>query len=276
MIAPKFTIQQGQQVLSKKTRKPIKTDGAILWEGKSAIDGANIVVIINNMTKPSGNRKTGDMAQTYILRTDMKPIQAVVSGQDRSICGDCPHRPSLAKNNGQARCYVNTGQGPNSVFGAYQRGSYPRLTVSEIAHLIKNKEIRFGTYGDPMAAPLQLWFELAENCRKFTGYTHQWKTVNIENAILWASIVMASTDSDIETMEAMKMGFRTFQVKIGNRELNSNQIFCPASNEGGNKTQCNRCLLCGGTSVKAKNIVIMDHGIGWQSREKKYFASLNK
>lgn len=276
MIAPKFKIAQGQQVISKKSRKPIKTDGAILWEGKSAIDGADIVVIINNMVKPSGNRKTGDMAQTYILRTDMKPIKAVVSGQDRSICGDCPHRPFLAKNNGQARCYVNTGQGPNSVYGAYIRGSYPRLSVSEIAHLIKNKEIRFGTYGDPMAAPLELWFELAENCRKFTGYSHQWKTVNSENAILWASIVMASTDSDLETLEAMKLGFRTFQVKIGNRDLNSNQIFCPASNEGGNKTQCNRCLLCGGTSVKAKNIVIMDHGIGWQSREKKYFASLSK
>jgi hypothetical protein len=274
MSAKKFTTDQLKQIKSKKVKKPISIDGAILWEGKSAIDGANIVVIINNMVKPSGNRKTGDMAQTYILRTDMKPIQAVVSGQDRSICGDCPHRPFLAKNNGQARCYVNTGQGANSVYGAYIRGSYPRLSVAEIAHLIKNKEIRFGTYGDPMAAPLSLWFELAENCRKFTGYTHQWKNTN--DPILWASIVMASTDSDAETLEAMKLGFRTFQVKIGNRDLNSNQIFCPASNEGGNKTQCNRCLLCGGNSVKAKNIVIMDHGIGWQSREKAYIANLSK
>ena len=258
-----------------KTRKPINVDAAILWEGKSAIDGSDIVVIINNMIKPSANRKTGDMAQTYILRTDMTPIKAVTSGNDRSICGDCPHRPFLAKHTDAAKCYVNTGQGPNSVYGAYIRGSYKRLSVSEIAHLIKNKEIRFGTYGDPMAAPIDLWFQLAENCRKFTGYSHQWNNTTSENAILWASIVMASTDSDMETIEANKLGFRTFQVKIGNKELNSNTIFCPASNEGGNKTQCNRCLLCGGNSVKAKNIAIMDHGIGWQSRERKYISQVN-
>jgi len=260
---------------SVKTKKPVKVDGAILWEGKSAIDGSDIVVIINNMIKPSGNRKTGDMAQTYIIRTDMKPIEAVMSGNDRAICGDCPHRPFLAKHTDAARCYVNTGQGPNSVYGAYIRGSYKRLQVSEIAHLIKNKEIRFGTYGDPMAAPIDLWFQLAENCRKFTGYTHQWKQTNKESAALWASIVMASTDSDKETLQANMYGFRTFQVKIGNKELNNNTIFCPASNEGGNKTQCNRCLLCGGNSVKAKNIAIMDHGIGWQKRERNFFAQLN-
>ena len=41
--------------------------GIILWEGKSELDGKPIVLIAIDH---SSNSKTGDMVQTYILRSD--------------------------------------------------------------------------------------------------------------------------------------------------------------------------------------------------------------
>ena len=67
-------------------------NGYILWEGASLIDGAPIVVIATGFASRSTNRKTGGMVQTYILRRDIDPVSAVQSGDDASICGDCPHR----------------------------------------------------------------------------------------------------------------------------------------------------------------------------------------
>ena len=71
------------------------------WKGLSPIDGAPIVLLITGLSpiksEQSINRKTGPMIQTYILRQDMAPIVAVMSGMDRSICGDCPLRPSTVK-----------------------------------------------------------------------------------------------------------------------------------------------------------------------------------
>ena len=73
------------------------------WKGKSPIDGGDIVLIITGLSplksKQSQNRKTGPLVQSYILRQDMAPVVAMMQGMDRSICGDCPLRPSTVKNN---------------------------------------------------------------------------------------------------------------------------------------------------------------------------------
>ena len=73
----------------------------ILWKGYSLLDNQPIVVIA---TTGSKNSKTGDMVQTWILRDDIAPNQAVKTGEDYSVCGDCKHR-------GQS-CYVKTFQAP--------------------------------------------------------------------------------------------------------------------------------------------------------------------
>ena len=70
----------------------INRNGVILYEGPSLIDGAPIVVIATGLKKPSKNAKTADMVQTWILRKDIHPKYAVRSGDDVSICGQCPHR----------------------------------------------------------------------------------------------------------------------------------------------------------------------------------------
>ena len=99
-----------------------KHNGYILQRGVSPIDGKPFVVI---MTMSTSNRKTGDMIQVWILRDDVNPVAAVATGDDITICGDCPHRK---QSDGTRSCYVNVGQAPNSIWKAYKRGSYGKLS----------------------------------------------------------------------------------------------------------------------------------------------------
>ena len=62
-----------------------KPNGYILYEGPSGIDGAPIVVIATGFANSSANAKTGDMIQTWIIRSDIAPHHAVKSGDDASI-----------------------------------------------------------------------------------------------------------------------------------------------------------------------------------------------
>ena len=62
---------------------------------------------------------------------------------------------------------------------------------------------------------------------------------------------------------AWSIGARTFRVVGNAAELQlGREILCPASEEAGKRTQCIRCLLCGGASVKAKSVAIVAHGAG--------------
>lgn len=69
-----------------------KPTGFVIYEGPSVLDGAPIVAIA---VTASDNRKTGNMVQTYILRRDVHPSEALRTGDDASIRGDCKHRPAL-------------------------------------------------------------------------------------------------------------------------------------------------------------------------------------
>ena len=97
-----------------KTTKPL---GYILYEGPSMIDGAPVVVIVNKIDG-SDNAKTGAMVQTFIIRSDIAPTEALRTGDDVSICGDCEHRPILARETGKPPCYVNVRSAVRSVFEA--------------------------------------------------------------------------------------------------------------------------------------------------------------
>ena len=67
-----------------KTAKPL---GFIAYEGPSMIDGAPIVVIVNKIDG-SDNVKTGAIVQTFIIRSDIGPVDALNTGADAAICGD--------------------------------------------------------------------------------------------------------------------------------------------------------------------------------------------
>jgi len=247
--------------------KQKKINGLIIYKGPSLIDGSPIVVLLTGINSGSTNTKTGAMVQTYIIREDMHPVRALQTGQDAAICGNCPHRPILAKNTGAARCYVNVGQGVSAVYKAYKASNYPIADKTTLTRAIDGKNVRFGTYGDPAAVPYEIFGFIADNCKGFTGYTHQWQAPNFDAR--YKGILMASVDNGIEQILAIAAGMRYFRVQIGYNKPLAGEITCPASKEGGYKTTCNACKLCAGMAkAGAKNIVIADHGIGHQTRAK--------
>lgn len=234
--------------------------GFIAYEGPSAIDGAPIVVVITGI-KASSNRKTGSMVQSFILRQDLHPVEAIRTGADQSICGDCRHRPILARETGEPPCYVETGKAPAAVWRAYQRGRYIKAAPHVIARFIAGRVLRIGTYGDPAAAPLRVWKALVVYAASWTGYTHQWQQLGRE----WQLLLMASADTPAERARAKLAGWRTFRVSIG-LDRQAGEISCPASKEAGARVQCIDCRLCRGAQIAARDIVISDHALGHKRR----------
>ena len=233
-----------------------KSNGMILWQGASRIDGAPIVAILIGTENDSTNSKTGAMLQTYILRADMEPTEAIKSGNDASICGDCPHR---GDGTGKARtCYVNVGQGALAVYRAFQRGKYPMATAEQSAAAGNARVVRLGTYGDPAAVPVSVWETLTSRAVAHTGYTHAWRGIGAG----YAHLLMASADSLSDKVQAMAAGFRTFRVVMrGETARVAGEAVCPASAEAGKKLTCITCKACNGTATARKSsIVIQAHG----------------
>lgn len=238
--------------------------GYIAYEGPSEIDGRPIVVIVNKL-QGSDNAKTGaDLVQTFIIRADVNPVIALKTGDDVSICGQCAHRPLLASETGAAPCYVNVGRSVRSVFEAYRRGRYVRAAPGTLRRILAGRKIRLGTYGDPAAAPVRMWQEITADAAGIVGYSHQWQAVHFDHAA-WAPLVMASADSIDEAAQANLYGMRVFRVSVG-VDKQAGETTCPASAEGGRKATCDACMLCGGTSKQARDIVIADHASGHARR----------
>jgi len=231
--------------------------GYILYEGPSMLDGKPIVVIATLGTK---NSKTGNMVQTWIMRSDVEPHTALKTGDDESVCGDCKHRDE--------GCYVLTFQAPLSVFRAYHRGSYVKLYPMQIARVFEGMDNRMGSYGDPAAAPEWVWREYTMYGASRTAYTHQWA----DPAAQWLKpYAMASVDTVAEYHAAQALGWRTFRVRLADEPLLPNEAGCPASKEAGYRKTCQECGACSGRDprrVKQASISIINHG----SRASRYIA----
>tara|TARA_Y100000593_G_C4295898_1_gene330642 strand:- start:45 stop:713 length:669 start_codon:yes stop_codon:yes gene_type:complete len=220
-------------------------NGNTIYSGPSKLNGQPIKSVITGTKTKSANVKTGDMAQMWIMAANERPTDAAKSGADASVCGECPHRPLLAKTNGVAPCYVNLGQAPNGVYKSEYSDGMPTI----------KKPLRLGAYGEPTALPFELVQDAVNNADGHTGYTHQWRTCDQR----FKTLLMASVDSIGEQIEAQAQGWRTFRVRNTSDATQSNEISCPASKEAGFRTQCADCRLCAGTSRNAKNIVINAH-----------------
>lgn len=228
-------------------------NGLILYEGPSALDGSPIVVVATGLAKATRNEKTGDMVQTWIMRADVEPHEAVKSGADASVCGSCIHRPASG-----GSCYVKVFQAPLSVWRAYKRGVYARATLAEASEAVAGRVVRLGSYGDPAAAPVAVWEALTAKAKGWTGYTHQWR----DAPDAFKRLCMASADSEAEAVTARAFGWRTFRVRTADEGLTAKAEFvCPASSEAGYKTDCASCRACMGTASKARvSPVIIAHG----------------
>jgi hypothetical protein len=240
--------------------------GYIAYEGPSEIDGSPIVVILNRIDSDSENEKTGALVQSFIIRSDVAPTDALKTGQDESVCGQCAHRPYLIAT-GQSEeppCYVNVGRSVRSVYEAYKRGRYTYADNATIARALARKIVRLGTYGDPAAAPVQMWERVTRYAAGRRGYTHQWDRPGFD-AQAWGRLVMASADTIDEAAKANLLGMRVFRVSVG-VDKQAGEVTCPASAEGGRKATCAKCTLCAGTSIQARDVVIADHATGHARR----------
>lgn len=230
----------------------------IFYKGPSMLDGKPIIGIATGWKNGSGNSKTGrGLIQTWILREDIAPIDAVHTGDDSSICGACPHRGRIVNGrNVERSCYVTVFQAPRSIYDAYQRGIYPRAKVNQLAKAFEGRGVRLGAYGDPAAIPLKYWDATTSRAQFWTGYTHQWRDFPELNQ--WC---MASADSAIERAHANALGFRTFRVRSLSEPVLENEVICPASAEMNHKLTCDQCKACSGLGGKARaDIVIGVHG----------------
>ena len=250
--------------LSRRGHSPVEnSNGLILWEGCSKLDGSPIAVIAVGLDSDSTNRKTGAMVQTYIIRSDVHPLRAIATGADKAICGNCPARGKIIVQAGNVplnvgrTCYVEVGRGASMVYGCYIRGGYRHAKRSELRAISRGRLIRFGTYGDPAAAPFWVWSDLAAAAVGITGYTHQWKRFPELRGL-----VMASVDSEAESSEARASGWRTFRVGApGNMTRMHGEALCPASFEAGKKLTCADCLSCDGLKTGRRgSIYIPGHG----------------
>ena len=205
--------------------------------------------VVTIITFTSANKKTGDMAQVWILNKDIDPVEALKNGASSEICFDCPHLIN-------STCYVNVGQAPARVWDAYQRGIYAPLDMDILAAMLKWKAVRFGAYGEPVLIPLELVAFMAKHARGFTGYTHQWRKLEY---LEYNKYFMASADGVSDVFEAHAMGYRTFRVKGENDKNLTNEIDCPNTTTG---VQCRDCTLCDGFGKhgKGKSITVNVHG----------------
>jgi len=233
--------------LSDKQAKPkamSKHRGYIMWQGASVLDGAPIAIIA---TMATSNAKTGDMVQTWIIRTDMNPVEASKVGKDVAICGSCPHR-----HYNKGACYVNIGQAPNAVYKGYVKGIYPAFDASLHGGHFSHRKIRLGAYGDPAAVPFEEMAKIAYLGIGHTGYTHQANHKNFDDRFM--SICMVSADTPRQALKFQSKGAKTFRVAMVGDALFPSEIECLADSKG---IQCIDCGLCDGAT---KNIAITVHG----------------
>jgi hypothetical protein len=222
----------------------------IIYQGPSMIDGQPIVAIA---VHTNSNRKTGPVLQTYILRRDIAPIDAVKTGDDASICGGCLHR---GDGTGKGRtCYVTLFQGPRVVYASYMTGNYPDASnhATRVA-LGTDRVVRLGTYGDPAAVPVAVWRDLLTQSVAHTGYTHQWRA---KFAAGFAGLVLASCDNERDRGVARSAGWGTFTV-VPQGATVRDATLCPASAEAGKGTTCADCRKCDGNP--AADVYIPAHG----------------
>lgn len=229
---------------------------SIIWRGVSQLDGTTPLMVL--LVPDSGNVKTGPMWQTYIIRSDVKPLDAIKARETQATCGTCPLQ--------QAGCCAERSKGLISIGNFMTGKGYPEITLALAAAEIdaSNAALRIGAYGDPAAVPTHVWAVLAHASKgKYTGYTHQWRACAPE----LRAFVMASCDTAEDADDAQALGWRTFRIRqvsandTGAVEpARANEIVCPASQER-DLTTCNACRMCDGLGKSAtrRNVAIIDH-----------------
>jgi hypothetical protein len=216
------------------------SNGVVLFRARSIYNGEKLVAIMTGLNKPSANVKVGPSYQIFILTEDKNPMDALKSGDDATICGDCLHRGSS--------CYVQVQQAPNTVWEAYRRGNYPDVDWEKLR--FRKQLVRLGAYGDPGIVPFEAWGPLFEAIKRakipHTGYTHAWRYCDER----YRRVLQASVDFEEDLVVAQSAGWRTFRVMTPGSALAPGEFLCPASTESAHKFNtimtCGQCMTCNG------------------------------
>ncbi|MEQ9319103.1 MAG: hypothetical protein RIF41_08075 [Polyangiaceae bacterium] len=232
-----------------------RTTPWIAYRGPSAVDGKLIRAALYTLYSPrnQANRKTGPMAQLMIAPDEVPPHEAVNTGMDRSVCGDCRHRPALG-----GGCYVNVGAYFPRVWET--SSDQPQDLEGACAALRESRRpLRLGSWGDPAALPFEVVSELIDAADGHTAYTSLWRTCDPR----FSEVAMASVASQAEREEARSAGWKTFRIRPPSGEVVAGEMICPASEERGHVATCADCLACAGTSGGdgRRDVVIIAHGV---------------
>ena len=227
-----------------------RATGAIIWEGASPQDNAPIAAIVTGLDRASRNEKTGDMLQVWIIRTDIAPQEAVKTGEDKSVCGNCTHRRG---HGGLKDCYVIPHQAPLAVYKNFKAGKYPTLESDKDFSIFDDMLVRFGAYGDPAFIPLSIIKAITSRAAGHTGYTHQAQNKAIPNRHEYRELLHASADSKRHASILQMRGWRTFETRYDTTDT-SGQL-CAAEDKG---LSCELCQECNGTS--GQSVYILAHG----------------
>lgn len=229
--------------------------GAVFYRGPSLLTGDPIVGVLTGLDKGSHNRKTGPMAQAWILRSDLPPMDAKRANLDDAICGDCKLRGRDGRDSG---CYVPVWVAPHQVWKQFKAGKYLDASWPELQALVEGRTIRCAAYGDPAALPFDVWRMLFVTAASWVAYTHSWKICDPR----LKTIAMASVDDEDEFVVAGLSGWRTFRIRrtVDDPLIPGAEFVCPASDEAGHRTTCQQCQLCRGTRSPARSVVIVAHG----------------
>lgn len=239
------------------------SNGRILYEGLSPYNGKPFACIVTGLTEPTSNDKTGEgLLQTWILFRDIKPNEAFkVKEYGETVCGDCVHAQyNKPKENGYAPCYVRTYHAPRAVWSCWRNGSgYDH--IGDDWHLLRNKGLRLGSFGDPAMVPSWVWDKALKEVyqdakpkeRRHTGYSHQWRKDFAQGL---KGLVMASADGMKDYNDAELTGWKPFLVRKANQPMPAGSVVCPASAEAGKKVTCSQCHACNGSTVP---VVIIEH-----------------
>lgn len=248
----------------------------ILYQGPSQMPGPGKgEPIVAFLTDSSNNKKTGPMPTVWVLHAEVDPWEAVRTGLDAAVCGDCfqrklaPPGPDGKRLVPQCYTYGNVLRAASTMLKAFHKGSYLDGTgfserqlaeyLSACAHFGQAKAIRSCAYGDIAALPARVWEKL-DNARRHVGlgtrgYTHQWG---------WASHLkqthMASVHDAVSAGNAQFEGWRTFLSNAFTAPP-VDHVLCPASKEAGHSTNCTDCTLCSARArATAPGVYIPDHG----------------
>ena len=230
----------------KRAKNPLLANGFIIYSGPSMFDGKPIVVIVTGSRTPTSNPKTGLMLQTWILRSDLHPMEALRNASDVSVCGNCPLRPK-GKNGSKRACYVPI-MGVNSIWEEYVFGNY-----GTVPNYSLGLSARIGSYGDPTAVPIAVWKELMTNVPFGTGYTRQWNNPKFQE---FKTFCQASCHNEVEYQQAIALGWKAYVVRAEGSPVPIGAVQCPAVPY---VTTCATCKMCNGNTT---SISVEAHGNG--------------